>query len=382
MTMPTRSLLVGWKKLLFLLIMSYTAFMVMLYQGHFSFRKFWTPFSQHAVTSTKDMIQSSVRYIFHTGNVTNNASETNVVFDIHVEHPILGHAGEVIYSSEKAHGQSHLTKIAVGGGLTSRNMRGLTESNIPQKFLVFTTLLPSFCKTSSKNFEYHFYFAYDINDQFFTNPKMVTAFQKHFAAVASKLCNHLSAPLHLHFIQCSHAGKPAWAQNDAMMEAYLDGVDFFYRVNDDSQIESSEWTEAFIKTLASYEPKYVGVVGPKHSGGNTVILTYDFVHRTHVDIFGFYYPRFFSTWWADDWVTKVYQPGRSTKLSGIKLKHTMRLGQRYKVDYSVSKKVNQHIAEDKKTLQRFVSANGPLVSLLFCCEILWIKYDYCQIAVY
>ena len=51
----------------------------------------------------------------------------------------------------------------------------------------------------------------------------------------------------------------------------------------------------------------VGVVGPHHQGGNTGILTYDFVHRTHVDIFGFYYPRVFSDWFGDDWITKVRQ---------------------------------------------------------------------------
>ncbi|KAK2169975.1 hypothetical protein LSH36_5g04040 [Paralvinella palmiformis] len=347
-------MVVGWKKLLFLLILSYTAFMVMIYHGHFSFQRLLSPFSHTTVASTEDMVQSSLRYLMHVSNETNGTS--SILFDIHLEHPILGHAGDVIEVNEKEHLKSHLTTIAIGGGLTSRKISGLTEANIPHKFLVFTTLLPSFCKTASKNYQYHFYFAYDTNDKFFSNPKMVAAFQKHFSAVASKQCKHLSAPLHLHFVQCSHTGKPAWAQNDAMMEAYLDGVDFFYRVNDDSEIQSAAWTEAFIRTLTSYEPKYVGVVGPKHSGGNTVILTYDFVHRTHIDIFGFYYPRFFSTWWADDWVTKVYQPGRSTKLSNILLKHTMRLGQRYQVDYSVSKKVTQYIGEDKKILQRYLKA--------------------------
>ena len=378
--MNIREIIVRWKKLLFLLILSYTAFMVMIYQGHFSFQKlFTTPFSNLRVASATDMVQSSLRYLMHS-NLTTNGSGTRVLFDIHLEHPILGHTGEVIQLGDEEQAKNHLTKIAVGGGLTSRNIVGLTEANIPQKFLVFTTLLPSFCKTASKNYQYHFYFAYDNNDRFLSNPEMLAAFHKHFSATGSHLCKHLSAPLQLHFVQCSHTGKPAWAQNDAMMEAYLDGVDFFYRVNDDSQIQSAGWTEAFIKTLASYDPKYVGVVGPKHSGGNTVILTYDFVHRTHVNIFGFYYPRFFSTWWADDWVTKVYQPGRSTKLSNIKLKHTMRLGQRYKVDYSVSRKVAQHIGEDKKILQRFVFGRKLCLGAFLCylnapLDLSWLAFS-------
>ncbi len=63
------------------------------------------------------------------------------------------------------------------------------------------------------------------------------------------------------------------------------------RINDDTEMETSGWTEAFIRTLASYDPPNVGVVGPNHSGGNTGLLTYDFTHKTHMEIFGFYYPR-------------------------------------------------------------------------------------------
>lgn len=51
------------------------------------------------------------------------------------------------------------------------------------------------------------------------------------------------------------------------------------------------WTEAFIKVLGDYKPANVGVVGPNHSGGNIAILTYDFTHKTHIEIFGFHYPR-------------------------------------------------------------------------------------------
>lgn len=64
-----------------------------------------------------------------------------------------------------------------------------------------------------------------------------------------------------------------------------------FRINDDTDMRTRNWTEAFISTLASYDPPNVGVVGPNHSGGNVGILTYDFTHRTHIEIFGFYYPR-------------------------------------------------------------------------------------------
>jgi hypothetical protein len=327
------------------------AFMVIVYQGHFMFSGFFTnPTTPMQLFTSNKVIQGSIRYIIHGFNSSMNTSNSEEFLDIHLEHPEFGHTGEVTGHGVAAN--NDLITIAIGGGLTSKKIIGATESNIPTKFQVFTTLLPSFCQTVSPNFQYHFYFAYDKNDGFFINPKLMAAFQRHFLAYSKRLCNKLVSPIQVHFVQCSDTSSPAWAQNDAMMEAYIDGMEFFYRINDDSQMKSGGWTEAFIKTLSSYDPKYVGVVGPKHTGGNTVILTYDFVHRTHINIFGFYYPRFFTTWWADDWVTKVYQPGRSTKLSSIKLTHTMKLGQRYKVDYSIRTKVNGQIEHDKKTLQR------------------------------
>lgn len=60
----------------------------------------------------------------------------------------------------------------------------------------------------------------------------------------------------------------------------------------------------------SYDPPLVGVAGPNHTGGLLSILTYDFVHRTHVEVFGFYYPRIFQNWYGDNWITRIYQPHR------------------------------------------------------------------------
>ena len=65
-----------------------------------------------------------------------------------------------------------------------------------------------------------------------------------------------------------------------------------HRLNDDTIMLSPGWTDVFIGTLARYNPSNVGVVGPQHGVGNNDILTYDFTHKTHITIFGFYYPRY------------------------------------------------------------------------------------------
>ena len=82
------------------------------------------------------------------------------------------------------------------------------------------------------------------------------------------------------------------------------------------------------------DPPQLGVVGPHHKGGNKKILTYDFVHRTHVDILGYYYPHYFTDWFADGWITNTYNvSGHMEKLDDILLVHTMKRGTRYKAKH-------------------------------------------------
>ena len=97
---------------------------------------------------------------------------------------------------------------------------------------------------------------------------------------------------------CDHTGSPAWAQNDAIMAAYLDGADYMYRINDDTLLLTPGWTEKFIAALLSFDPPNIGVVGPNHQGGNTKILTYDFTSRLHIEIYGYHYPKIFKDWYA------------------------------------------------------------------------------------
>ena len=99
-------------------------------------------------------------------------------------------------------------------------------------------------------------------------------------------------------VQCNHRGKPAWAQNDAMMEAYIDGMDFGYRINDDTLLKTPGWTEAFINVLSSMDPPNVGVVGPTHSGGNMNILTYDFTSSDQNVKFEYHYPELLNEWFV------------------------------------------------------------------------------------
>ena len=101
-------------------------------------------------------------------------------------------------------------------------------------------------------------------------------------------------------MHCHHNDKPAWAQNDGMMEAYIDGMDYGYILSDDIKLATQGWTEKFINLLLRRGQPNVGVVGPGH---NTTLnytrddlLTFDFTSSVHIDIFGFHYPKAFIDW--------------------------------------------------------------------------------------
>ena len=245
--------------------------------------------------------------------------------------------------------------VAIGLGITSLRLtvEAETMETILQNIQFLSTLLPSFCKTANQGFHYHFYLGYDYNDAIFSNMTYQKAFRQQTIRIMNKLCTHEGNTTYdLHMVELGYQGAPARAQNDAMIEAYLDNMEYYYRINDDTILETANWTAAFINTLESYEPSNVGVVGPKFNGGNQAILTYECVHRTHMEIFGFYYPRFYTDWGADSWITMVYLPGRTTKLPFVTIKHTRTLGRRYEVDLSKNSGRQHQIEEAKETLDR------------------------------
>jgi len=281
--------------------------------------------------------------------------EEQYLNDIHLQDDIFSHTGETNQfgnESDKTTTNHQLT-IAVGLGITSKLIEGLNNRNVAEKFMFFHTFLPTFCATASPGYVYAFYLAYDHTDPFFALPDFITGFRKAFQKSASKHCSG-DLQLSLHLVQCDHAGKPVWAQNDAMLEAYLDNADYYYRINDDTKLQTKDWTNIFINTLNSFNPKKLGVCGPNHSGGNLKVLTYDFVHRTHIDVLGFYYPRLMTDWWGDNWITTIYQPNRMRKVMDVTLKHTLAMGQRYSVNWKIKRKWKQQVLEDKKVINRYL----------------------------
>ena len=106
-----------------------------------------------------------------------------------------------------------------------------------------------------------------------------------------------------------------------------DGADYFVRINDDTKfidlapfvlqkqawlVEergnalSLGWISNGVAALLRHSTPNVGVTGPHCPQGNGRILTHDMTHRTHLEIFEYYYPHALDNYFVDDWITIVY----------------------------------------------------------------------------
>jgi hypothetical protein len=135
-----------------------------------------------------------------------------------------------------------------------------------------------------------------------------------------------------------------------------------------------------------------GVTGPTDES-NTWILTQSFTHRTHIEIFGYYFgmvtrmlfsmcpfdfPFHFSfcrvclsgccccrsqtdiampfqNWWSDDWISGVYTNQYTHRKHGIHVKHrTDKVGQRYPVT-EAKHLLHREVQDGKATIQKWIA---------------------------
>ena len=149
--------------------------------------------------------------------------------------------------------------------------------------------------------------------------------------------------------------------NEMMKHAYDDGAEYFVRINDDTEFKTSGWITHGVKTLQGFDPPNVGVVGPACRQGSNTIMTHDMVHRTHLSIFDTYYPAVFSAWWIDDWMMKVYKPGRSIWSNAADWEvhhHTAKHGTRYKVKHEEAGLLDGELTKGQQRIEEWLVSNN------------------------
>jgi hypothetical protein len=255
----------------------------------------------------------------------------------------------------RLHKRSASAKPVVAVGVSSTT-RTLTVRSL-EDLALFRIMLPSLVRTAEVGFEYWVYIAYDVGDKFFDS----SATGRAIVAWASE---HLVGALAGRGIEVSllllrfnnTVRKPGPVFNYMMGAAYEDGADYLYRINDDTELEGSGWTSQAIAALHRFG--HVGVVGPICYEGNVNILTHDFVHRTHLEVFELYYPPVFSDWYMDDWISKVYGPARTQKGPFLVTHHINQHATRYAVDRSHELALAHELETGGRRIKRWCEAHA------------------------
>ena len=108
---------------------------------------------------------------------------------------------------------------------------------------------------------------------------------------------------------------------ELIARAYADGYEWLFQLNDDARLISAGW-EAALASALHFNPVYPGLGATGSTDENNArIFTHAFVHRTHVEIHGRFFPRAFLNWYSDDWISSVYGASSTFKLRSVRMRH-------------------------------------------------------------
>jgi hypothetical protein len=113
--------------------------------------------------------------------------------------------------------------------------------------------------------------------------------------------------------------RNVWSVNYMAQEGYANGVDYFYRINDDTElIAGTNWTSVFISELARMRPiPGLGVVCPQDPNHKTrELCTMSFVSWMHLVVFGTMFSFLTGNQYSDDWITMVYHEPHAVAIYG------------------------------------------------------------------
>jgi len=178
------------------------------------------------------------------------------------------------------------------GILIPSTSKGRSWPTVTESLLYKT--LKSFQLTLCKEHTYVFYIGYDKDDPFYREHAYDTEWS-------------LSQEPPLDFCFVSLTIEKGWLTrmwNQLAKKAYDEGCDYFYQCGDDITFTKKGWVSASIAALGDKFP--VGITGPRNLNGNINILTQAFAHRTHIDIFGWFFPEEIKNWYCDDWINGIY----------------------------------------------------------------------------
>lgn len=242
------------------------------------------------------------------------SNETKEFYGWLSNHMTLSHGNEGSVTVPK------VTKICLPISVTTRG----TKWTRLQDTLLLTSFFPSLVRTAEPGYHYGVYLGYDDGDPLLDSEDGQRTLRQLVAELTA------TAPVTMKAFRYSDSrNRNVWAVNYVTRECYMDGYDYFYRVNDDSAFEEP-WTERLVQRLQQKQD--FGVVGTLDKE-NPRIFTHSLVGRPHLEVFGYYFPFEFGNYWSDDWITFVYQPPYMIKSYDVPIKHHKH-AERYTVEWN------------------------------------------------
>lgn len=228
----------------------------------------------------------------------------------------------------------------------------------------FTTkLFKSFLNTTTQDqreskYEFKFFLGCDDDDVLFSQERIIAELSDFTLNYGVHSCMYRFGDT---------KSNPVQAWNHLAKIAYDQGFDYFYQTGDDVEMKNA-WADQFIEALQ--KTNNIGVAAPKDIGYYG-LYTQSFVHRTHLDIMGSYYPDVFKNWYCDDFITGVYKPNYNHYLENIHIKNTGG-AQRYAGD-DAQKYLPNAVAEGMKKLKKWVNITHQ--SELDEMKSVFVKYE-------
>lgn len=252
----------------------------------------------------------------------------------------------------------NLPLIAIMAATTTRRVSNPSTDNMA----LFNFLLPSLIRTLDCGFRYEYVLGYDKGDPFYDEEAGMASVKKWFYERIEMPMRRNAISITLRTVKVHNTLKKPGPVFIAMArDAYDAGASFFYRVNDDTEL-IHHWPSAFVKALTHLPGNNgpYGVVGPMCTQGNQRILTHDFVHRLHMEIFEMnYYPAELTDWWMDDWISFVYGKQRTYRAQRHHvIHHTGAHGQRYEVDQSHQLLLGQLVTKGKNQIRKWMLSHN------------------------
>jgi hypothetical protein len=180
------------------------------------------------------------------------------------------------------------------GLLIPSTSNGRSWSSIKESYL-YNLTFKTFLLTQDLEHEYVFYIGIDKGDTIYDSPQKEELIR--FKAIYKNI------DIKFIYLNCKK-GHLTRMWNILFKQAYDEGCNYFYQCGDDIQFHSKGWVNDCITTLC--KNNNIGITGPINN--NNFILTQVFVSRTHMDIFGWFFPEEIINWGCDDWYNWVYKP--------------------------------------------------------------------------